>query len=215
MYDHGGMWRTEVRAGGNDTAYQAIPLPAHTDGTYFQDAPGLQVFHCIQNDEGGGGASLLVDGFTVAAALATLSPAAYSFFSSTPLPFRFLDTEHSYSAWHRVFETDAAGRLVSFNFNNDDRAPLVPPHGAPASLVQDFYEHLPALLQCIRSERAELWFQLTPGLVLVFDNRRLLHGRSGFSVSSSRVLSGCYINEEEWRSKLQVLQAEHTGENRL
>ncbi len=74
-------------------------------------------------------------------------------------------------------------------------------------MVDDFYKHLPSLLASIRDASAELWFQLTPGLVLVFDNRRLLHGRSGFSVASSRVLSGCYINEEEWRSKLQVLKA--------
>ena len=133
--------------------------------------------------------------------------AAYEFFASTELPFRFIDEEHSFMAWHRVFETDGAGQLVSFNFNNDDRAPLAPPAGAPESMVEDFYTHLPALLESIRDASCELWFQLTPGLVMVFDNRRLLHGRSGFDVKSSRVLSGCYINEEEWRSKLHVLRA--------
>ena len=213
MYDHGGMWRTEVRPVGNDTAYQAIPLPAHTDGTYFQDAPGLQVFHCIQNDESGGGASLLVDGFAVAARLQKRNAEAFQFFASTELPFRFLDEGHSYLAWRRVFEMDGAGRLVSFNFNNDDRAPLVAPPGAPSGMVEEFYEHLPALLDNIRDASCELWFQLTPGLVMVFDNRRLLHGRSGFDVRSSRVLSGCYINEEEWRSKLEVLQAQHAPDS--
>lgn len=39
-----GMWKTEIKLGGNDTAYSSIPLPAHTDGTYLADSPGLQVW---------------------------------------------------------------------------------------------------------------------------------------------------------------------------
>ena len=208
LYSHSGMWRTEVRPDGNDTAYQSIPLPAHTDGTYFQDPPGLQVFHAVATAPSGG-ASMLVDGFAVARTLQAQDPAAFRFFAHTDLPFRFLDDEHFLLAWQRVFRLDSHGRLLRFAYNNDDRAPF---GGASAGMDdpgQSFYRHLPSLLAAIRSAHAELWFQLTPGLALIFDNQRVLHARSGFSVApgQGRVLEGAYVNEEDWKSKLRVLGA--------
>ncbi|CAE7933460.1 unnamed protein product, partial [Symbiodinium sp. KB8] len=197
-----------VRPDGNDTAYQSIPLPAHTDGTYFQDPPGLQVFHAVATAPSGG-ASMLVDGFAVARTLQAQDPAAFRFFAHTDLPFRFLDDEHFLLAWQRVFRLDSHGRLLRFAYNNDDRAPF---GGATAGMDdpgQSFYRHLPSLLAAIRSAQAELWFQLTPGLALIFDNQRVLHARSGFSVApgQGRVLEGAYVNEEDWKSKLRVLGA--------
>jgi hypothetical protein len=38
-----GMWATEVRPNGNDTAYTANAMVPHTDGCYWEDQPGLQV----------------------------------------------------------------------------------------------------------------------------------------------------------------------------
>ena len=44
-----------------DSAYSTVALPAHTDGNYFEDPPGLQIFHCLKADPQGGD-TLLVDG---------------------------------------------------------------------------------------------------------------------------------------------------------
>lgn len=51
-------------------------------------------------------------------------------------------------------------------------------------------------------------FRLKPGDTMVFNNRRMLHGRSAFiasSPSSNRILHGCYINIDEFASRYQHL----------
>ena len=46
---YGGMWDTAPRELGEviDTAYSNCELPLHTDGTYLQQTPGLQLFNCV------------------------------------------------------------------------------------------------------------------------------------------------------------------------
>lgn len=45
-----------------DTAFTNMELLPHTDGTYWRDAPGLQIFNCVEQSSQGGG-TWLVDGF--------------------------------------------------------------------------------------------------------------------------------------------------------
>jgi gamma-butyrobetaine dioxygenase len=49
-------------------------------------------------------------------------------------------------------------------------------------------------------------FRLSPGELMAFDNRRVLHGRAGFDPDSgSRLLRGCYGEREELESRLRIL----------
>lgn len=96
------MWRTEVRPEGNDTAYSSQALNAHTDGTYLEDMPGLQAFHCLHADVSGGGKTLLVDGFKVANALRREYPQTFEFFTQNPAAFQFKDKDYSLLQWKRV-----------------------------------------------------------------------------------------------------------------
>ncbi len=51
-------------------------------------------------------------------------------------------------------------------------------------------------------------FRLKPGDTMVFNNRRMLHGRSAFTASSptsNRILHGCYVNVDEFASQYQYL----------
>eukprot|EP01138_Halocafeteria_seosinensis_P003006 gb/GECG01003070.1/.p1 GENE.gb/GECG01003070.1/~~gb/GECG01003070.1/.p1 ORF type:complete len:268 (+),score=23.18 gb/GECG01003070.1/:1-804(+) len=202
-----GMWRTEVLPDPNDTAYSARALAAHTDNTYLEDTPGLQAFHCLKADPDGGGKTLLVDGFQVAATLRECYPDTFEYFASRPIPFHFKDPGYSLLQWKRIIQTDDNGEVIDFAFNNDDRSPIIPFPGEDASRVLEFYTHLKHLLSVIRSGKNTLWFPLLPGTLLMFNNRRILHGRSAFSTTSGRVLAGCYLNKEEWESKLKVLRS--------
>ena len=59
----GGFWDFTADMTFKDTAYTTEPIGAHTDNTYFTDPARLQLFHLLSHTDGGGGASLLVDGF--------------------------------------------------------------------------------------------------------------------------------------------------------
>lgn len=60
-------------------------IQAHNDQTYFSDAAGLQIMHCISRN-GDDGEQLLVDGFYVAKQLSEQHPDAYKYLSQICVP---------------------------------------------------------------------------------------------------------------------------------
>ena len=51
---------------------------------------------------------------------------------------------------------------------------------------------------------SEYFVQLGPGTAVLFNNHRVLHGRSAFT--GERRLCGAYVGYDEYRSKLAVLK---------
>ena len=49
---------------------------------------------------------------------------------------------------------------------------------------------------------------LSTGECIIFDNQRVLHGRKGFELQEgdSRVLKGAYVDWDEIKSKIRVLE---------
>jgi len=205
---YGGFWETRVLppddADNIDSAYSTVPLPAHTDGNYLEDPPGLQIFHCLKADPDGGD-TLLVDGFRAAEALRAKDPAAFALLAATPVTFRHADARHRLAAQHRVIGLDAAGRVARFHYNNLDRAPArLPPAQVPA-----FYRAWAALAAEVEAPAGRVWAKLRPGNLIVLNNRRVMHGRSQVTPGSGRVLVGCYVSYEDYLSRLSVLYARY------
>lgn len=73
-----------------DKAYSKDSLLSHTDNTYFTDAAGLLVLHCIHHD-GTGGESTLVDGLQCAKELRENNLEAFDILSNTNIPAEYID----------------------------------------------------------------------------------------------------------------------------
>jgi len=203
---YGGFWETVVLPPEDDknidSAYSTVALPAHTDGSYWVDPPGIQAFHCLQSDPQGG-ATLLVDGFKVAEELKERDPEAFEFLCETPLPFQHRDPENHVVAMHTVFGRCELGHLNRFSMNALDRDTLhLPPDQVPL-----FYKAWQALVAVVQDPALECWHRLEPGGLILIDNQRVMHGRSAFTASSGRILVGCYISREDWRSTKRVLES--------
>ena len=100
-------------------------------------------------------------------------------------------------------EMDAAGRLEAIHFSPRlDYVPLLHPQELAAYFrARQAFDHL------LRSPRFEIRFLLGPGDLLMMDNRRLLHGRTGFDPNEGlRHLQGCYIDIDAPRSLYRVLR---------
>ena len=112
---YGGFWQTRVlpseHSSNIDSAFSTCALPAHTDGNYFLDPPGLQVFHCLEADRQGGGHTLLVDGFQVAQKLQQHDPAAFRLLSKVPVPFQHRDRHNHMVSYHTVIGRDTEGNV--------------------------------------------------------------------------------------------------------
>ncbi len=199
--------RSKPTSEANDLGYTPIKLDPHTDNPYRSPVPGVQLLHCIAN-ETRGGLSTLVDGFTVAEALRTRDPEAFRILSTTPVRFRFRDRDTELLSSAVPIELDAGGKLRTIRFSPRlDFVPLLPPDELAA-----YYRARRVFDHALRSSEFEIRFLLNKGDLVMFDNCRLLHGRTGFDPQEGlRHLQGCYIDIDGPRSRYRVLRGSLSG----
>lgn len=192
-----------------DTAYTNLALPAHTDTTYFTEPAGIQSFHLLSHMGSGpkdgtetslGGKSLLVDGFHAAQILKAEEPGLFDILASVGVPCHASGNKGIAIApdkLYPVLDYDAKRNMMHrIRWNNDDRG--VVPVGSGFSAMQ-WYEAAMKWNEILTRKELEYWFQLKPGNVLIFDNWRVLHGRSAFT--GIRRICGGYINRDDFISR--------------
>lgn len=193
----GGFWEFTDDLSKADLAYTTQHLPAHTDGTYSHDAPGLQMLHCLSFD-GTGGESTLVDGFKIAEVLRTQEPDLFTALSTVAIPGQYIGDGSHLMAARPVLRHDHNGALVQVSYNNSDRAPFL----LPSEEMAQLYAALRAFDRLANSESMQ-WSQvLRPGDALLFDNWRTLHGRHAYT--GKRTMCGAYVNHEDFESRLRT-----------
>lgn len=185
----------------NDLAYSSLALDPHTDNPYREPAPGIQLLHCLTNQTSGG-LSTLVDGFACAEALKARDPEAYRLLTRVQSRFRFQDVDAEHIAWAPHIRLDEDGVFQAVHFSPRlDFSPLL-----PAAELQAFYAARRQLDQLLKAAEFEIRFRLDDGDLVMFDNRRLLHGRTSFDTREGvRHLQGCYIDSDGPRSLYRVL----------
>jgi len=184
-----------------DLAYTSLSLDPHTDNPYRAPVPGIQLLHCLTNRTSGG-LSTLVDGLAVAEALRADDAAAFAILTQTKVRFRYIDAVTEHVAYAPLIETDMAGDFAAIHVSPRlDFVPLL----SPAKLAE-FYRARTKLDHMLRSAAYEIRFRLDDGDLVMFDNVRLLHGRTSFDPEEGlRHLQGCYIDADGPRSLYRVL----------
>lgn len=199
-----------------DTAYTSLALGSHTDTTYFTDPAGLQMFHLLSHTDGDGGASLLVDGFKAASILRKESRSAFTTLARTPISWHASGNEGITITPAKKFPvlnfgTNPFGpikgtqprnshhELLQVRWNNDDRGlvDLKLPHGEETA--ESWYAAARKFDEILKRDDMQYWAQLEPGRPLIFDNWRVLHGRSAFT--GKRRMCGGYINHDDFISR--------------
>ncbi|CAB3258215.1 unnamed protein product [Arctia plantaginis] len=197
----GGMWQFSTKADHADTAYTNLPLAAHNDNTYFTEASGLQILHCLEHKNGKGGETILVDGFNGARELKKEFPEDFDFLTKFKVEAEYIEDgyHHTYSAPVIKVNSDT-GDIVQIRFNVYDRAPMAFNSGENC---RSYYRSLRNLAKYYENESNQWRFKLQPGTVMVMDNFRVLHGRTSFS--GSRVLAGSYVSRSDWLNRARTL----------
>jgi gamma-butyrobetaine hydroxylase len=184
----------------NNLAYTNRALALHTDNPYRDPVPGLQLLHCLQ-DDGNGGVSLFADGFAVAAALRERDRLAFDTLAATPVWFEFHDAQCHLRAERTVIECGRDGDVAAIHYNHRSLAPLcLPPDHIPG-----FYRGLRLFAAMLHDPEFMVSTKIAAGELVAFDNRRVLHGRTGFS-SAARHLQGCYVDRDGLFSNITVLE---------
>jgi alpha-ketoglutarate-dependent taurine dioxygenase len=190
-------------------AYSDLGLGLHTDNPYRDPVPGFQALHTLLAAPDGG-ASLYADGFALAEHLRQSQPQAFAMLTRTAVPFRFRSNHADLYAKRPLIELDCRGAVSAVHYNSRSIAPLCLPAEECASFYAA-YRHFGALL---RQQQFQVCTLLGNGDVAVFDNQRILHGRTGFaSAKHPRHVRGCYLTRDSVYSETALLRRRmNTGE---
>jgi gamma-butyrobetaine dioxygenase len=185
----------------NDLAYTGLGLSAHADNPYRKPIPGIQLLHCIAN-EAEGGDSTLVDGVAIANYMQKNEKIYFDILTSTNILFRFTDKDVILENWGKLIELDSNSNFKQIRFSGRlDYVPSLEPEQ-----LTIFYKARKRLYELCASEDFVINFRLESGMLMMFDNHRLLHGRTKYDPNSgNRHLQGCYIEHDATEGKLRRL----------
>ncbi|KAG6356668.1 hypothetical protein INS49_014542 [Diaporthe citri] len=193
-----------------DTAYTNIALAAHTDTTYFTDPAGLQAFHLLSHTrspdepDATGGESLLVDGFHAAKVLRESSKTHFRTLAQRTIPWHASGNEGVTITPEKLLPVLMVGKdgesVYLVRWNADDRGvlPLKNPKTDSIHGMQ-WYTAAAKWEKILRSKELEYRFQLRPGTTVIFNNHRVLHGRTAFT--GLRRICGGYISMDDFLSR--------------
>jgi gamma-butyrobetaine dioxygenase len=202
--NYGGIFNVRSDANKLLGSNTGVYLPPHTDESYRHEAPGISMFHCLESSEEGG-ESVLVDGFSVAAALKEVDPDSYRVLTQVPIFFqRYAPPEEDMRSHTRILVEDIDGDLIGLRWT--DRT--LPPQDLPFDWVEPVYQALYQFRALANDPKFSFQYRMSPGDLHVFDNHRVLHGRQPFDASkANRHLQQCSVNRDEFHSSLRVLAA--------
>ena len=198
----GTTFQVQSKPNPNNLAYTAVALPPHTDLPNQELPPGFQFLHCLANEAEGGG-STFADGLAIATDLRANDIEAFNMLSSVSIPFRFYDEDTDIRSRKHVITLNLDGKIseICFNAHIADFLDIDP------KLMKSYYRAYGKFMKMTRSNAYLISLRLAAGEMVVFDNRRILHGRDAFNPETGfRHLHGCYVDRGEFESRLRVLK---------
>jgi trimethyllysine dioxygenase len=160
------------------------------------------MFHLLSHTDGSGGESLLVDGFAAAKILQKEAPDAYGVLSRQKIRSHASGNEgisiQPFTSYPVLNHDSDNGLLYQVRWNSSDRATM--DNWQDDKQLEQWYEAAWKWSEILRRPEMEFWERLRPGRplsmffhsplknpinrktpLLVFDNWRVLHGRSAFT----------------------------------
>ena len=188
-------------------AYSDRGLGLHTDNPYREPVPGFQALHTLVAAPDGGD-NLFADGFALAEHMRATAPAAFRILSHTPVPFLYQSAGADLYAERPLIELSCTGTVTAVNYNNRAIRSL----RLPVAECEAFYAAYRTFAALLREPKFQMATRLGDGDLVIFDNRRVLHGRTGFaSARHPRHLQGCYLTRDSVYSMTAVLRRQLVG----
>jgi alpha-ketoglutarate-dependent taurine dioxygenase len=188
-------------------AYSDLGLGLHTDNPYREPVPGFQALHVLTAAPDGG-ESLFADGLALADYLRQHDPESFAQLTSTPVPFQYRSKDAFLSAERPLIQLSCDGTVTGVHYNNRSIAPL----RLAFDRTQAFYAAYRKFALLLRDPRFQSRIRMSGGDLVVFDNQRILHGRTPFSSAKyPRHLRGCYLTRDSVYSGAALLRRQLRG----
>lgn len=218
---YGRTWDVKSVPDAKNVAYTQTHLGLHMDLLYMADPPGFQFLHCLQNSCEGG-ESIFADAF---AAAAQLCDEDFARLDRAKMLFHYRNAGEHYYHSHHIFETfqsplkgldkDTEPKgvfgyhrrpwLKAINYSPPFQAPVQGPVAYSTKDYADMMRPLRVFAKLVEAPRNLFEYKLSPGECVIFNNRRILHGRKQFeAVGGQRWLKGAYVDTDAFESRLRT-----------
>lgn len=178
-------------------------LPCHTENPYQSPLPTIQLLHCLSADVEGG-ETRLVDGFYIAEKIRQTHPEYFHLLTTKEIEFQFKTDHHDLYSRSPIIQLNQCREVVRVQFNSRS----VQPFKMNDEDLRNFYQAYQYFEQQIEESKHQVRFKLNAGEAIIFDNERILHGRTKYKLLGERHLQGCYSDKDGLLSKIRVLQRE-------
>mmetsp|Transcript_27419 Transcript_27419/g.49821 ORF Transcript_27419/g.49821 Transcript_27419/m.49821 type:complete len:270 (-) Transcript_27419:433-1242(-) len=203
----------------------ALPMPMQQDLAYYESPPGVKIIHCAMNGRAvSGGETTLIDAMAAAHRLRELRPKSFETLTQCPATFTKQGggASMTYRRPHIVLSEEEGWDINAVHWSPPQEGPVCLPPGQ-VERYHEAYADFERLLnggegddELCRYAQEYTWeHKLRPGEMLVFNNRRMFHGRRGFSVAEGtsfedrqRHLVACYTNIDDTLNSYRVLLRE-------
>ncbi len=179
-------------------------LPPHNDLTFWGDHKLLQFFYCEKSSPIGGD-SILVDGFQVGEKIRQAFPEYFQSLTTTTVEFCLEDPKHQYRFKHpsTIIECDYTGQISNIRFSKRNCRPYF----MPSEKASVFYEAYNTFFRYLKDTSNQFTYHIEPNDCLIFQNFRLLHGRTAFDLAhGGRKLHSGYYDWKYFEGRLNYLK---------
>ncbi len=180
-------------------------LRMHADLPYRSSPPGIQ-FNLGVSPASSGGASTFVDAYAMAERLRLADARSWELLTTVPFTYPYRRPGVDLTGGGPMIGLDHAGRYGVMR-----RAPdLVGSPRVSAEDAPDLYRAVARWQDLVDKPANQLRVTLGRGDLVIFDNHRMLHGRTAFELEPGerRCLMGCYIDMDEFDARRAGLAAE-------
>ncbi|ESZ93761.1 hypothetical protein SBOR_5859 [Sclerotinia borealis F-4128] len=210
---YGATWDVKSVPQAKNVAYTSQNLGLHMDLLYMANPPGLQLLHCLRNTCSGG-SSIFSDGFKAAAQLNE-----YDFLKlcTHPVGYHYRNAGEHYTKRRTVLT-----RGPKFGNLHPERSIGSVNYSPPfqAAFLDQFQlmniaESLRQFASRVEAPENVYEYRLQEGECVIFNNRRVLHGRKEFDTSAGeRWLKGAYIDSDVFLSRYRVMAEQYQDRDR-
>lgn len=165
--------------------YTDAAIELHTDQPFLDEPPRYQLLQGIRGGEGGD--SIVADGEAAFRYLASIDASAAELLLRTAVTFHRKQKQFERTVVAPIITTHRGRIQVRSSYFT------LAPFDLPFERMTAWYRAHDLFTRLLRDPRHHYRFRIRPGDVLLYDNRRMLHGRTGFR--GARWVRGVYFNE--------------------
>lgn len=211
---YGRTWDVKSVPQAKNVAYTHQFLGLHMDLLYMTNPPGFQFLHCLKNSCEGGN-SLFADSFQAAY---TISPHSRRTLSDprNAIAYHYRNAGEHYYFQHPLIEWTEGTKdhengttknaIKYINYSPPFQAPHISVGDDQQNYFPGFLKALRAFAEKVENEENLFEYRLKEGECVIFNNRRVLHGRRQFDAAvGERWLKGTYVDTDVVMSRWRVL----------